>query len=147
MQIYPSHGMNIAQIESNVQDVLTYFSRETFIYDLLTAYGLPKSSITRLRKGNLNLSKVDGEISWKKRLFFKEVTNNPLAAFAQLNGELKHRQRFVIVTDYETLLAKDTKTGDSLDISFKGLAKHYDFFLPWAGMEKKQQQRENLSRY
>ena len=135
--------MNIAQIESNVKDVLSSFSKETFVYDFLTAYGLPKSSITRLRKGNLNLSKVDGEISWKKRLFFKEVTDNPLAAFAQLNGELKHKQRFVIVTDYETLLAKDTKTGDPLDISFRDLVKHCHFFLPWAGMEKKQQPLEN----
>ena len=138
--------MNVTQIENNVQDVVSSFSKANFVYDLLAAYGLPKSSITRLRKGNLNLSKVDTEISWKKRLFFKEVINADLhLTISQLNGELKHKQRFVIVTDYETLLARDTKTGDNLDIPFKDLAKYYDFFLPWAGMEKKQQQKENLA--
>jgi hypothetical protein len=40
------------------------------------------------------------------------------------------------MTIYETLLAYDTKTTDTLDIKFKDLAKHYDFFLPLAGMEK-----------
>jgi hypothetical protein len=49
----------------------------------------------------------------------------------------------VIVTDYETLLAIDTKTNDKLDILLKDLPKHYDFFLPWAGMEKTQHQNEN----
>jgi len=70
--------MNIAQIEDNLQKVIKSFSQETFIYDLFLAYGLPKASITRLQKGNLNLSKVDGEISWKKKVFFKEVFNQDL---------------------------------------------------------------------
>jgi hypothetical protein len=63
--------MNIAQIEINLQKLIATFNKETFIYDLLLAYNLPKASITRLKKGNLNLSKVQGEISWKKKLFFK----------------------------------------------------------------------------
>ncbi len=50
--------MNIAQIEKNLQKLMESLTKETFIYDLLLAYGLPKASITRLRKGNLNLSKV-----------------------------------------------------------------------------------------
>jgi len=48
-----------------------------------------------------------------------------------------------MVTDYKTLLAYDTKTKDTLDIGFKALAKHYDFFLPLAGMEKSAYLDEN----
>ena len=70
--------MNIAQIETNLQELIADFNRETFIYDLLLAYGLPKASITRLRRGNLNLSKVDGDISWKKKLYFKEEQEEDL---------------------------------------------------------------------
>ncbi|MDQ6976148.1 MAG: hypothetical protein Q9M22_06265 [Mariprofundaceae bacterium] len=65
--------MNIAHIERNLKKLIAEFSKASFIYDLLLAYGLPKASITRLKKGNLNLSKVEGEISWKKKLFFKEA--------------------------------------------------------------------------
>ncbi len=120
------------------------FNRESFIYDLLLAYGLPKASITRLQKGNLNLSTTKGEISWKKKLFFKPVFDIDLhETIAQLNGELKHKQRFVIVTDYQTLLAIDTKTNDKLDIELQNLPRHFDFFLPWAGMEKTQHLNEN----
>jgi len=136
--------MNIEQIEINLQKLIKSFSKETFIYDLLLAYDLPKSSITRLKKGNLNLSKVDGEISWKTKLFFKEEFKEDLhLTISRLNDELKNNQRFVIVTDYKTLLAIDTKTDDKLDIALTDLPKHYDFFLPWAGMEKAQHQNEN----
>ena len=135
--------MNIAQIESNLQNILTSYTNETFIYELLLAYGLPKASITRLQKGNLNLSKIEGEISWKKKLFFKPVFNQDLhQAISEIKSTLKQEQRFVIVTDFKILLAIDTKTADSLDIDFTALPKHFDFFLPWAGMEKASHKKE-----
>ena len=136
--------MNIAQIEINLQKLVATFNKESFIYELLLAYGLPKASITRLQKGNLNLSKTDGEISWKKKLFFKEEYNQDLhITVSEITKSIKHNERFVIVTDYNTLLAIDTKTNDKLDCALSDLPKHFDFFLPWAGMEKAQHQDEN----
>nr|WP_315160411.1 DNA methyltransferase [uncultured Flavobacterium sp.] len=129
--------MNIAQIENSLQILIQNYTKDTFIYELLLAYGLPKASITRLQKGNLNLSNIEGEISWKKKLFFKPVFNQDLhVAISEIKSTLKQDQRFVIVTDFKILLAIDTKTADSLDIDFTALPKHFDFFLPWAGMEK-----------
>lgn len=139
--------MNIAQIENNLQQLIKSFKKETFIYDLLLAYDTPKSTITRLQKGGLNLSKVEDEIAWKKKLFFKPATDeNPQSLFdlVKKNDRAnKHSPRFIIVTDYKNLLAFDTKTQDTLDIPILDLAKHFDFFLPWAGMEKAQHQVEN----
>ena len=136
--------MNIAQIESNLQNLIVNYTNETFIYEFLLAYGSPKASITRLQKGNLNLSKIEGEISWKKKVFFKPVFDQDLhQAISEIKNALKQEQRFVIVTDFKTLLAIDTKTSDSLDIDFMVLPKHFDFFLPLAGMEKAQHQNEN----
>lgn len=40
-------------------------------------------------------------------------------------------------------MAIDTHTKENLDIPLKNLAKHYDFFLPWAGLEKAQHHNEN----
>ncbi|ESU19471.1 hypothetical protein FEDK69T_31400 [Flavobacterium enshiense DK69] len=135
--------MNIAQIESNLQNVIANYTQETFIYELLLAYGLPKASITRLQKGNLNLSKMVGEVSWKGKVFFKPVFNEDLhLAITNAKEQLKQGQRFVIVTDFITLLAIDTKINDSLDIDFDALPKHFDFFLPWAGMEKASHKKE-----
>lgn len=139
--------MNIAQIENNVQQLIKSFNKETFIYDLLLAYDTPKSTIARLQKGGLNLSVVEGEIAWKKKLFFKSTSDsNPQTLFDDLQKNEKvnkYSPRFIIVTDYQTFVAYDTKTQDTLDSPILDLAKHFDFFLPWAGMEKAQHQTEN----
>ena len=139
--------MNIAQIENNLQQLVKSFKKESFIYDLLLAYGQPKATIKRIKDGGLNLSKVDGEIAWKKKLFFKAIKGVDLhkliADLTEDNKAVKHDPRFVVVTDYKNLLAVDTKTQDTLDIAITDIAKHFDFFLPWAGMEKAQHQNEN----
>ena len=139
--------MNLTQIEANLQQIISNFNKDTFVYDLLLAYGQPKASITRLQQGGLNLSKVEGEIAWKKKLFFKAVENEDLHELIdtiKTNGKsLKHDPRFIVVTNFETLLAIDSKTSDTLDIPVLEIARHFDFFLPLAGMEKAQQQFEN----
>lgn len=135
--------MNIAQIENNLQNLIKNLSKNTFIFDLLLAYGLPKASITRLQNGNLNLSKIQGEVSWKKKVLFKPIEKEDLhVCITKCKEETKQEQRFIIVTDFKTLLAVDTKTTDSLDIDFTALPKHFDFFLPWAGMEKASHKKE-----
>ena len=57
--------MNITQIEKNLSKLIKNLNEETFIYDLLLAYNLPKATITRLQKGTANLSKLEGEVSRK----------------------------------------------------------------------------------
>lgn len=136
--------MNVAQIENQLKLLVYTLDKETFIYNLLESYYLPKASISRLQKGSLNLSKVPGEVSWKKKLFFKvELENDLHLTISSIKDNLKHNQRFVIVTDYKTLLAIDTLTKDQLDIPITDLPKYYDFFLPWAGMEKATHAAEN----
>lgn len=139
--------MNIAQIEANLQKLVQSVSNESFIYDLLLAYGLPKASITRLQKGGMNLSKTEGEIIWKKKLIYKAVKNDDVhRVITELKADerlTKHDPRFIIVTDFETLLAIDRKTSDTLDINLLEIPKYFDFFLPMAGMEKAQHLSEN----
>ena len=140
--------MNLAQIEDNLQTLVADIKPETFIYDLLLAYDTPKSTIKRLQAdGGLNLSKKQNEILWKGKLWFKSLSNDELhedfATIKTNEAALKHKPRFVICTDYNTLLALDTKTSETLDIPIADLAKHFDFFLPWAGMEKATAKYEN----
>ena len=63
--------MKSTEIKHNVQNLIDNFSKDEFVFDLLVAYGISKSSVTRLKKGDYNLSKVDGEILYKKKIFFK----------------------------------------------------------------------------
>jgi hypothetical protein len=70
--------MNITQIENNLNLLIENIDKESFIYQLLESYYLPKASISRLQKGSLNMSKIPGEVSWKKKVFFKEELKNDL---------------------------------------------------------------------
>lgn len=139
--------MTIAQIESNLQELIENFTPQTFAFDLLLAYGSPKAAIARLEKGDLNQLESKGELTHRKQLFFKVAPSNALHALidelANDQKVSKNTPRFIIVTDYETLLSVDTKTKDTLDIKLLDLTKHYDFFLPWAGMERAQHKDEN----
>lgn len=144
--------MNITQITNHLENLLSKLkntdSSSEFIYDLLLAYNIPNASIARLKKGGLNQSTTDGEIAWKTKLFYKSVPtpDNIHEIMDELKvdkGVLKHSPRFIIVTDFVTLLAWDTKMAETLDIPITQLVQHYDFFLPWAGMEKATHQYEN----
>ena len=42
--------MNKTQIEKSLDELVKSFDKENFIYDLLVAYGISKTSITRLKK-------------------------------------------------------------------------------------------------
>jgi hypothetical protein len=139
--------MNIAKIEENLQELILDISPDTFIFDLLIAYGTPNSTIKRLKDGGLNLSKTKNEVLWKKKLFFRvtESTNleDAFQEVAKDDKPQKHEPRFVILTDYTNLCAIDTKTAETINIAITDLPKHFDFFLPWAGMEKAQAIYEN----
>jgi len=136
--------LDITQIETKVKDLIQNYSKDTFIYELLLAYNLPKASITRLKTGNYNISKVDDEISWKTKLYYKETKKSNLDdTFDDLLTKIKHDQRFIIVNDFKNIIAYDTKTSDRIDFEFNDLPSYYDFFLPWAGIEKTQYLDEN----
>ncbi|MFA5455188.1 MAG: DNA methyltransferase [Sulfurimonas sp.] len=131
--------MTIIEIENNLNTLVANFNKESFIFDLLLAYGTPKSTIKRLEGSDHDKLASDGELVLRKKLFFKVVSNNLHATIDTLKSQkdvTKHSPRFIVVTDYETLLAYDTKTDDSLDTELLNITNHYDFFLPLAGMEK-----------
>jgi hypothetical protein len=66
--------MKYADVGANVRLLLEDLpSQDEFIYELLLAYGKPKASITRLKQGTYNQSKVPGEVLWKKEVYFKAV--------------------------------------------------------------------------
>ena len=131
--------MKSNEIQYNVQSIIDNFSKEEFIYDLLIAYGTLKQSITRLKKGDYNVSKTKGEILYKKKIFYKvEESNKLLSNLEEIAKEkriLSQKPRFAILTDYKHIVAKDLKLGTNLDIEFTELPNYFDFFLPLAGSE------------
>lgn len=136
--------MSTIDIKKKTQNIIDNFSKDNqsdFIFELLRAYGIPKSTVTRLRKGDLNRSKTEGEILFAKKVIFRtEPADNLLSAIDDIGKDekiSKFSPRFAIIADYDYthLVAKDLKLGKSLDIALHELPQHYDFFLPLAGSE------------
>lgn len=143
--------MNSVQIEENVKGLVQKISnqslsRDEFVYELLLAYGHRKSVVSRVKSGERNLSKTDGEVILKRHLYFKPCQTNLFVEVDEIKNSKTvetNKIRFVVVTDFNQVIAVDTKTQDTLDIELNQLPKHFDFFLPWAGMEKMVYRGEN----
>lgn len=144
--------MNITQIEEIVKKlasdiIANQVSKDEFIYQLMAAYGHRKTTIGRIKSGERNLAKLEGEVRAKRHIYFKQSQNDcVLLDIDNMKKEpsvARDKIRFVIATDFNQFVALDTRTHDTLDIEFTELGKHFDFFLPWAGMEKAVYQGEN----
>ncbi len=121
------------QIEENVKNLITNYNEDTFIFDLLLAYGEPKATISRLKKGDLNQLESKGELTHRKKLFFKVVDDDIHQAMDKVKidiDNLKQKPRFIILTDFKSFLCFDTKNSETLDIKIDELSKHYTFLLP-----------------
>lgn len=140
--------MSLEKIETELSKILSKLDEETFIYDFLLAYGLPKSSIKRLKKGDYNKSKTDDEIIWAKKIYFKALLENEdvhdvIDEISKSTVIEKQKIRFIIVTDFKTFLSKDIKTNDTLDVEINRLNESVNFFLPLIGREKIILDKEN----
>jgi len=131
--------MKPREIKDKLSALVNNTDKENFIYDFLMAFGISKNAITRLRKGDSNLSKNEGEILYKNKIFFKEeVAENLLDAIDEASKDdkiLKHNPRFIMVTDYETIVAVDVRLKANKRFSFSELPEQADFFLPLSGAE------------
>ncbi len=142
--------MSLEKIETELSKISSKLDKENFIYDFLLSYGLPKSSINRLKKGDYNKSKINGEIIWPKKIYFKSLIENQDVhdTIDELSKSIvvdKHNIRFIIVTDFNDFLALDLRTRDTLDIKIFEIDKNTHFFLPLIGQEKAENLEENLA--
>ncbi len=137
--------MNKTALAKKIRQLTTNPDPETFVFELLLAYGLPKSSVTILKDGPRNMLAAGGGVTMKRKLFFLPLRpeDDPLTVREEIRESLTENQRFIVLTDYVRFYGYDTKLDEALDCDFTDLAEHYDFFLPWAGIEKTRHHDEN----
>ncbi|MGH7197069.1 MAG: class I SAM-dependent DNA methyltransferase [Candidatus Saccharimonadales bacterium] len=134
--------LTFAEAQNNVAEIA---NRETynidFVYELLAAYGRARSAITKLREGSLNLAEdKDNEILQRGVVYFKHVADaNKLHSTAEELAVdplvVRYNPRYLIVSDYERLVAVDTKKNSRLDINLRDIDRDVDFFYGWTGDE------------
>lgn len=131
----------MARTQEQIETILKTLSpNPELIYDVLIAYGFPKATVTRIKSGDYNQSKEPGQIIWKKQLCYQEVLpGTSLSALQDMRSSkaiMKHRPRFLVVSDGNNWSALDTKDEETREFPIADLYKHCDFFLPWTGREK-----------
>ena len=113
-----------------------------YFYDFLHAYGLPKSTITLLKKGDKSRSVgLDGDVALTRKIYFKAIGQDEnldaaLRSLIENNVIAKNKIRFVMVTNFNEVVAYDVATQEFLNTDIEVLHKQYAFFLPLAGYEK-----------
>lgn len=131
----------MARTQEQIETILRTLSpNPELIYDVLIAYGFPKATVSRVKSGDYNQSKEGGKIIWKKQLCYQEVLpGTSLSALQDMRASkaiMKHRPRFLVVSDGNSWSALDTKDEETREFPIADLYKHCDFFLPWTGREK-----------
>lgn len=131
--------MTPKEIEQNLQQLVENLTPEDFIFDFLLAFGFPKASVSRLKSGDYNQSKIAGEILYKGKIFFKVGETGQMLIESETLAKderiLKQKPRFILLTDFKNIVAKDLKTKASKDFPIEELPNFKDFFIPLTGAE------------
>lgn len=116
--------------------------RSEFLAAFLSAYGFANTTIKKTIANGLD---DDGRYSIRQKLLYMVLPtgSNVEKAYLDALEAATHKERFVVVTDYERLMAKDMLSDKGIDIPFEELADSYEFFLPWCGREAVEQMVEN----
>lgn len=135
-------AVNQGTILNLLEQACLKLNPDEFIYQFMDAYGFPKSTVTRLRNSDDDRNVGEGsDIGVKKKLYFKRVSQGAdvgeaADALKTLDAVTRNDIRFVIATDFKTLVAYDLKADERLEVAIDELHKDYGFFLPLAGYEK-----------
>jgi hypothetical protein len=127
------------EIEESIQKITEAVDKDNFPYEFLASYKISQSMITRLKNKSINLSKIEGDVLYKNKFFFRSINDNIYNTFQAVKKDssiLRHNPRFIFITDFHRCLVEDIKTNENIDISFSELPKNYSFFLPLAKIEK-----------
>jgi hypothetical protein len=143
-------ALSLREIESRVSNVrLNAAKPRDFIFELLAAYGRSPANLKRLastESNTLNVaSDINSEVAQKNLVYYKFTSKATEADLLGLVEDLssskvakEYATRFIVVTDFELVLAKDQKTAETRVFTAAEIGDHFAFFLPWAGMEKAQ---------
>ncbi|MCP1674527.1 hypothetical protein J2T57_001629 [Natronocella acetinitrilica] len=132
-----NHGKLMQALEAVIQGA----DRDDFIFGLLAAYQTPSATLTRVRNGgNDNVGTREGDVGVRRKLYFRPLDADAdpfreMEALRHSEAIRRHQIRFILVTNYQDVLAIDLKAGKTLDCQLEDLPRQYNFFLPLAGYE------------
>jgi hypothetical protein len=142
--------MNAVEIEEAVSKLAEApFNATTFPYDFLQAFGLNDAGIRKLKNGDTNKSDLPGGVLQRNKNNIHLLACAPgevATAFNALRNSAatsKHKARFILATDGQTIQAERFDDGEPLACDFKDLPNRFTFFLSLAGISTVKRIDEN----
>lgn len=140
--------MNAVEIEQAISELAEQpFDAEEFPYQFLEAFGNKDVTLKRLRAGVSNKSDLGGILQANNIHILTCGAGQVSATLAALRSSpstTRHKARFILATDGETLEAEDLTSDDpAVACAFKDFPDHFGFFLPLAGITTVKQIRES----
>ena len=111
----------IKGLEESYKRLSNYSDKTEYFYDFLHAYGLPKSTITLLKKGDKSRSVgLDSDVALTRKIYFKAIGQDEdldatLAQLVESNVVTKNKIRFAVVTDFDGVVAYDSTSKEFLN--------------------------------
>jgi len=140
--------MNLSNIEEALRSLVSApFSGRNFIFGLLEAYDVPRATLVKLGK-QVWLENA-GTLLWKGKLHFVEAaTGDSERVYDALETSTRAEKRpcrFVLVTDGVEFYAKDMRQDRPIHGPYAKLNDAFEFFLPMVGIERYEDEPENLA--
>jgi hypothetical protein len=139
--------MNAVEIEQAVSALAEApFDAPTFPFAFLEAFGNKETTIKRLKKGESNKSDVGGVLQANNIHIAVAELGCVTHKLTELRASLatsRHKARFILVTDGETVEAEELATNEIVAVPFADLPNKLGFFLPLAGITTVKQIRES----
>ena len=140
--------MNPTEIADALEEIAARrFDGGEFPFAFAAAMGSPQATVSKLRSGAINKSKVPGAVLMNRK--FYAIVTDPGAVeqgLSMIRSDKKtttHKPAILLATDGVDLSAEHVASGDSLYIKFADLHHHFGFFLPAAGMSRYKAAEEN----
>jgi hypothetical protein len=139
--------MNAVEIEDAVSGLVEGpFDPAEFPYAFLQAFGNKETTLRKLRSGDTNKSDVGGVLQ-RNNIHLAVAASGDvsatLAALRETAATAKHKAKFILATDGETVEAEELGSGEPLACAWRELPDHFGFFLPLAGITTVREIREN----
>ncbi|MEX0895663.1 MAG: DNA methyltransferase [Patescibacteria group bacterium] len=144
--------LSFANVQRNIVDLANreHYTKDV-LFELMAAYGRSASSITKLRRGAINLSEDKNNTFLQRGVVYFKYIDSYKSLPAEVDKiekdplTIRYNPRFVIITDLKKFAAKDLKKGNSLETEWKDIDRHVDFFFGWTGDEVTDEKTEALA--
>lgn len=142
--------MNAVEIEEAVSKLAEApFDAAEFPYAFLQAFGLNDAAVRKLKNGEINKSDLPGGVLQRNKNNIHLLACPPgevaaaLAALRNSPATAKHKARFILATDGQTIQAERFDDGEPLSCDYKELPDRFAYFLSLAGISTVKRIDEN----